>query len=209
MRHSSIEEVLTVIRGLGASERAIVAIAGPPGSGKSTFAALMVEALDVGENGAAALLAIDGFHLDDVVLVERGLHARKGAPATFDVGGLEHLLRRLRRNTEKEVAIPVFDRTIEIARAGAAIIPQAAKYVIVEGNYLLLNQEPWSRLAQYFAATIFLDVADGVLRERLERRWRELGYDAEKIRMKLAGNDLPNAELVKSWSRVADFFIRN
>jgi pantothenate kinase len=209
MRHSSTEEVLSAIRRLGAAGRAIVAIAGPPGSGKSTFAERMVEALNAEEEGAAALLSMDGFHFDDAVLIERGLRARKGAPTTFDVGGLEHLLGRLRLNSEKEIAIPVFDRTIEIARAGAAIIPQSARYVVVEGNYLLLDHEPWTRLAQYFDVSIFLDVADSVLRERLERRWRELGYDEERLRAKLDGNDLPNVELVKSHSRMADFVIAN
>ena len=207
--HSSSGDALAAIRERGASARVIVAIAGPPGSGKSTFAARVVDVLNAGEPRAAALLAMDGFHFDDTVLLERGLRPRKGAPQTFDVGGLEHCLGRLRRNTEDEIAVPVFDRAIEIARAGAAIIPRSAKYVVVEGNYLLLDQEPWTRLAQYFDLTIFLAVEDHVLRERLERRWREVGYDEERLRTKLDGNDLPNVALVKSRSRIADFVIAN
>jgi pantothenate kinase len=207
--HSSTGDALAAIRERGVSGRVIVAVAGPPGSGKSTFAARIVEALNAGEPGAAALLAMDGFHFDNTVLLERGLRPRKGAPQTFDVGGLEHCLFRLRRNTEEEIAVPVFDRAIEVARAGAAIIPRSAKYVVVEGNYLLLDQQPWTRLAQYFDLTIFLDVDDPVLRERLVRRWQEFGYDEERQRAKLDGNDLPNVALVKSRSRIADFVIAN
>jgi pantothenate kinase len=81
--------------------------------------------------------------------------------------------------------------------------------VVVEGNYLLLDQEPWTRLARYFDVTIFLDVEDHVLRERLERRWLELGYDEERLRVKLDANDLPNIALVKSQSRAADFTVAN
>jgi pantothenate kinase len=209
MSHSLTEEALATIRRLGAASRVIVAIAGPPGSGKSTFAARMVEGLNANEPGSASLLAMDGFHFDDIILDERGLRPRKGAPQTFDVGGLEHLLGRLRQNTEEEVAVPVFDRAIEIARAGAAIIPRSVKYVVVEGNYLLLDQEPWTRLAPSFDVTIFLDVSDEMLRRRLEKRWLELGYDEERLRAKLDGNDLPNVALVKSRSRAADFVIAN
>jgi pantothenate kinase len=209
MSHSSIEAVLDTLRRLGQARRAMIAIAGPPGSGKSSFAAQMMEALNAGEDGSASLLGMDGFHFDDIVLLARGLRPRKGAPETFDVGGLEHLLGRLRRNTEEEIAVPVFDRAIEIARAGAAIIPRSAKYVVVEGNYLLLDEEPWTRLAQYFDVTIFLDVADEVLRERLEKRWRDLAYDDERLRAKLDGNDLLNVTLVKSRSRMPDFVVAN
>ncbi|MBL9061149.1 MAG: hypothetical protein JNL31_01195, partial [Tabrizicola sp.] len=43
---------------------------------------------------------------------------------TFDVGGLYHTLQRMRARDEAEVAVPVFDRKIEIARAGARLIPR-------------------------------------------------------------------------------------
>ena len=67
----------------------------------------------------AKVVPMDGFHYDDAVLEARGLRARKGAPDTFDVSGFTHLLNRLR--VEAEVAIPVFDRQMELSRAGAGI----------------------------------------------------------------------------------------
>jgi len=85
---------------------AIVAIAGPPGTGKSTLS----EALAARLPGMAAVLPMDGFHFDDLHLVPAGLRPRKGAPETFDVGGLAHVLRRLRARDEEFVAVPVFDR---------------------------------------------------------------------------------------------------
>ena len=44
--------------------------------------------------GEAALVPMDGYHLDNAVLVERGLLPRKGAPQTFDVDGLARDLER-------------------------------------------------------------------------------------------------------------------
>jgi pantothenate kinase len=208
MQHDSVEDVLAAIRRKAIAERTIVAIAGPPASGKSTIAARIVDELNSGENCAAAVLGMDGFHYDDLVLTERGLRARKGAPQTFDVAGLEHLLGRLRTNTEVEIAVPVFDRAIEISRAGALIIPRSTRLVIVEGNYLLLKQAPWANLLRYYDMTVFLQLDDNILRERLEMRWRLLGFDNDEIQAKILQNDLPNARLVTSQSRNPDFLIR-
>jgi pantothenate kinase len=208
MQHNSVDDVLEAIRRMEISERTIVAIAGPPGSGKSTIAARIVDELNSTESGSAAVLGMDGFHYDDLVLNERGWRARKGAPETFDVGGLEHLLARLRNNSEQEIAVPVFDRAIEISRAGALIIPRSTRFVIVEGNYLLLRQVPWANLLRYYDMTVFLQVEEGVLRERLQMRWRLFGFDNEEVQAKVVQNDLPNALLVTSQSQSPDFLIR-
>ena len=87
--------------GLG---RSVIAIVGAPGSGKSTLAERLEADLNALNPGSAAVLSMDGYHFDDDVLVARGLRARKGAPETFDVGGLLHMLGRLQRNEEDEIA---------------------------------------------------------------------------------------------------------
>jgi pantothenate kinase len=114
--------------------RQIVAIAGPPGSGKSTLAERLVARLNESGEGSAALLSTDGYHYDDCILIERALRARKGAPESFDVLGLFHMLDRLQRNQEDQIAVPVFDRDLEISRAGARAIRRAVRALIVEGN---------------------------------------------------------------------------
>ncbi|MBL9064212.1 MAG: nucleoside/nucleotide kinase family protein, partial [Tabrizicola sp.] len=105
-------------------QRVIAALAGAPGSGKSTLADKLVGKLNGRQPGLAAVLPMDGYHYDDLYLVPAGLRPRKGAPMTFDVGGLYHTLQRMRARDEAEVAVPVFDRKIEIARAGARLIPR-------------------------------------------------------------------------------------
>ncbi len=71
--------------------------------------------------GRAALVPMDGYHFDDAVLVERGFRPRKGAPQTFDVDGLERDLERIRAGG-RDVVVPVFDRSLELARAAARLI---------------------------------------------------------------------------------------
>lgn len=187
--------------------RRIVAIAGAPGSGKSTF----VEALQTALAGrvASEVLAMDGFHFDDIVLNARGCRPRKGAPHTFDVGGLAATLERLARDDGSEIAVPVFDRSVEIARAGARIVGPETRLVLVEGNYLLLDEPAWTPLQRFFDLTVFLDVPEPVLEQRLRARW--IGYDLspEEIAVKLDGNDLPNARLVARNSRPADIRVPN
>lgn len=178
------------------ARRRIVAIAGAPGSGKSTLAQMLVTALNRQRPGRAALCPMDGFHYDDAVLDARRRRPWKGAPDTFDVGGLRAVLGRLRARDEAEVAVPVFDRRLEIARAGAAIIAQDADTIICEGNYLLLGSAPWDGLADFWDLTVLVDVDEPELRRRLTDRWVHYGLSPEEIDRKIDGNDLPNGRIV-------------
>jgi pantothenate kinase len=182
--------------------RFLTALAGPPGAGKSTLAAAVVAALGPG----AKAVPMDGFHYDDAVLTARGARARKGAPDTFDVPGFLHLLRRLR--VEDEVAIPLFDRDLEISRAGADIVTRDDRLLVVEGNYLLLDEQPWVQAAPLFDLTVWIDVPEAELDRRLLARWAHYGKTPEAARAWIDGNDLPNIRRVVSGSRAADVVLR-
>jgi pantothenate kinase len=192
-----------------AGVRVIAALAGAPGSGKSTLAEKLVGKLNGRQPGLAAVLPMDGYHYDDLYLVPAGLRPRKGAPHTFDVGGLYHTLKRLRARDEAEVAVPVFDRKIEIARAGARLIPASVGVIVVEGNWLLLNQAPWDRLRPLFDVTVLVEVPEHVLRSRLRGRWERLGLTEAEIVEKLEENDLPNGRWVRDGSVAADWLLVN
>ncbi|CAI8698529.1 nucleoside/nucleotide kinase family protein [Burkholderia sp. IT-111MI5] len=152
---------------------------------------------------------MDGFHYDDRVLGARGDRARKGAPHTFDVDGLATLLARLRADDGRDIAVPVFDRSLEIARAGANVVPASARLILVEGNYLLLGDAPWDLLHASFGVTVILDVPRATLVERLTARWRGYGMDDTALCAKMDGNDLVNIDTVLSRSVRADFSVDN
>lgn len=202
---SSLAERL--VTGVGEG-RQIIALAGPPGAGKSHTASELEAAL-IAKGTSAAILPMDGYHFDDAVLNARGALARKGAPDTFDVAGLWQMLHRLRQNNEPEVAVPVFDRDLEISRAGARIIPQSVDLLLVEGNYLLFDQAPWGALGAYFDVTVLVTAPEAILRERLVQRWRDARMTPDEITRKIEGNDLPNCREVLAKSRAADFVIEN
>ncbi|RUW58544.1 nucleoside triphosphate hydrolase [Mesorhizobium sp. M7A.F.Ca.US.008.03.1.1] len=193
----------TIFKRAGKANRFIVAIAGPPGSGKSTLSARLHELLP---EGASEVVPMDGFHYDDAVLERRGLRARKGAPETFDFAGFEALLKRIRAG-EADIAIPVFDRSMELSRAAASIVATETKFILVEGNYLLLDEEPWSRLAPLFDFSIFVDVPRNELERRLMERWHGHGRSDEDARAWIASNDLPNIERVLARRSAADLVI--
>ncbi len=189
--------------------RVLIAISGAPGSGKSTLAERAVEAISNDHRLEAALFPMDGYHYDDAVLDQMGRRPYKGAIDTFDAHGLRHMLKRLKANEDDVVAVPVFDRSIEIARAGGSLIPQSTKIIVCEGNYLLARQPPWDTLKEIFDFTVFVDVDEDHLRQRLQNRWRNYGLDAAEIRRKVEENDLPNGLAIVAGSAEPDLHIEN
>lgn len=203
----TLDELARLVRARASrDQRLIVAIAGPPGAGKSTLAEALLEALNRDVPGTAGLVPMDGYHFDNAVIEPLGLLARKGSPETFDAAGLISALRRIRSGGE-DVAVPVFDRSADLSRAGARIIARDQRVVLVEGNYLLLDSPPWDELAPLFDLTIFVEVNEAELERRRLQRWRQHGWKPERARRHVEHNDMPNGRLVVGRSRAADLVI--
>ncbi|WP_305969571.1 MULTISPECIES: nucleoside triphosphate hydrolase [unclassified Mameliella] len=183
--------------------RLMVAVAGPPGSGKSTLAEALVDRL----GPEAALMPMDGFHLDDRLLEPRGLLSRKGAPETFDFDGLKTALGRVA--ADPSVFLPVFDRSREIAIAGAQEIGPETRIVVAEGNYLCFAEPPWSDLMPLWDLSVFLEVPEAELERRLMARWLGFGFDEETAQRKALANDIPNARRVMAEREAVDIVLRH
>ena len=122
------------------------------------------------------------------------MRPRKGAPETFDAPGFLRLIRALK--TGEEVFAPSFDRTRDLAIAGSVAVPAAARVVIVEGNYLMLDAAPWSDLAALWDLTVRVNVPLPELRARLIHRWLSLNYSSAVATRRAESNDIPNAKRV-------------
>ena len=186
-------ELLEFLCHMKGTKRKLVAVAGPPASGKSTFAWALCDSLNkVGVH--AETVPMDGFHLDNRLLDTRGLRARKGAPETFDVQGFVTLIMRLKQG--EEVVYPIFDRERDQAIAGAGMVAKSCEIAIVEGNYLLFDEPVWSSLASLWDFSIWIETPLQVVRDRCIARWCTHGHTPEDARARAETNDLENARRV-------------
>jgi pantothenate kinase len=184
-------------------QRALLGICGAPGAGKSTLAGAIAAALGT----TAVLVPMDGFHLANAELERLGRRDRKGAPDTFDAAGFVALLERLRRQTDDVVYAPVFRREIEEAIAGAIMIDRRVPLVITEGNYLLLDQEPWSRIRPLLAACWYIEGPEDERLRSLIARHVEFGKAPDEAHEWVHGSDEANARLIEATRSRADLIV--
>lgn len=184
--------------------RTILGIAGAPGSGKSTFAAWIQQQF---APGSALVVPMDGFHLGNAIIDGTPLRTRKGAIDTFDAGGYLSLLRRLVRRDESVVYAPEFRRTIDEPVAASIAIPAEVPLVITEGNYLLVEQEPWKEVRAQLDEVWFVDTPPALRLSRLVARHVEFGMQPEAAQAWASGPDETNAVLIQATRPAADRII--
>ncbi|MGK5679778.1 nucleoside/nucleotide kinase family protein [Actinoplanes sp. URMC 104] len=190
-------------RRLATGPRRLLGLVGAPGAGKSTLAAQLVDALAP----AAVLVPMDGFHLAGAELDRLGRRDRKGAPDTFDAAGYVALLTRLRHPGPDVVYAPTFDRRLEEPIAGAIPAPPTVPLVVTEGNYLLLDDGPWTGVRPLLDETWYVHISDSVRVERLIHRHIEHGKQPAAARAWVLGSDEANARLITATRPRADLVI--
>ncbi len=180
--------------------RWVLGITGPPGSGKSSLASRVVD-----RAGAVACVApMDGFHRSNDELEAMGMLELKGVPASFDAESFVAHLERLRG--PGAVPWPTFDRSREETVSGGRMIGRNVQLVVVEGNYLLLDDPPWNRVRQLVDEVWYLDAPEEDLIPRLRAR-HELARTPEDAWAKIQSTDLPNARLVAATRHRADVVV--
>jgi pantothenate kinase len=190
---------------LADGRRKLLGLVGAPGSGKSTVAQALLDALP----GRAQVVPMDGFHLANAELGRLGRAGRKGAPDTFDGAGYVALLRRLRTQPAGEtVYAPEFRREIEEPVAGAIAVRPDTALVITEGNYLLLEEGPWAGVAPLLDEVWYVEVDDGLRMERLLRRHQQFGRSLEAAQAWVAQTDEPNARRIAATRPRAHHILR-
>jgi pantothenate kinase len=195
-----------------ASKRIIIGVVGLPGSGKSTIAAKLVDAVNEYMNAQTAVaLSMDGFHLTKAALAllpdPAAALARRGSPWTFDPEGLASKLQQLRNNPENSTTWPDFQHGVGDPVADAINVNPETKLIIVEGLYLLHSEHGWN-LSGLLDECWYLDTPMDVAMERLVmRHMAAWGFSREQALDRLAINDRLNAEIVEQSRVRADWLV--
>lgn len=183
--------------------RCLVGIAGPPGAGKTVTAVILAGLLEeMGEH--PLVVPLDGFHYPNSYLdshegighdgKSHRLRDIKGWHTTFHADRVLVMLRRVREG--ESVRLPLYSRTLHDPVEDALPLRPDDHVVLVEGNYLYLDAEPWRRIRDLFDVRIFVTAPlDALERQVMERHVRG-GRTEEEARMKIARVDRPNMEAV-------------
>lgn len=183
-------------------------ITGAPGSGKTTLATAVVRALagrPDWRGTAVAYVPMDGFHLADAELDRLGRRDRKGAPDTFDAAGYAALLRRVVAG--EPAWAPAFERDLEQPIAQSLPIGPQVHTVVTEGNYLLLDDDPWPAVRSCLSETWFCAIPADIRLERLVARHERFGKTPAEAREWVARVDEPNAARVFGSASLADIVV--
>ncbi|RWR20030.1 nucleoside/nucleotide kinase family protein [Microbacterium enclense] len=189
------------------SSRFLLGIAGSPGSGKTTLAAALVAELNAQRPGEAVALPMDGFHLANRTLDRLGRRDRKGAIDTFDGWGFLALLQRVHAETDHTVFAPSFRREVDEGVAGEIAIDPEARVVVVEGNYLLVDDGPWARVRDALDEAWFCETPDAIREARLVERHTHHGRTAEAATAWAREVDGANAALIEATRGRADLVV--
>jgi pantothenate kinase len=152
---------------------------------------------------------MDGFHLPrsalDALPNRAEAYARRGASWTFDAAGVLNLVAALHQSRRQDdqprevILAPSFDHVLKDPTVDAIRIAPEVEMVILEGNWLLLDEEPWVGISALVDETWFVDVEPAVARDRVARRHLRSGIEEtwEGAVRRAEGNDLRNGEEVR------------
>lgn len=173
----------------------LVAIAGPPASGKSTLAERLAADLDAA-GIETRFCPMDGFHMTNAQLSEQGLRDFKGRIDTFDADAFVAAVRRL---TERCPSWwPLYSRQRHEPIPEGTRISGTERVLVIEGNYVLASAEPWATAATGFDLRIFAEAPDELLRERLMARHQKSGRSQKEALEKIDRTDMPNAQTIRN-----------
>ena len=190
--------------------RILVMLAAPPGAGKSTLASFLeYYAKEILAGVSVQAIGMDGFHRRQEYLLSHETEVDgtmmpmvriKGAPVTFDLEGLTAKIRQVADGDT--CAWPTYDRHLHNPIKDA--ISVTGDIVVLEGNYLLLDEEGWRDLHKMADYTIFLRADEEMLRNRLVDRKEASGNAREKAEEFVDFSDMRNVRLCLFHSLKAD-----
>jgi putative kinase len=189
--------------------RLLVYLAASPGVGKSTLASFL-EFLSRKNEDTQEIQAIglDGFHYpqeyikNNKVIVdgkEVPMAEVKGCPETFDLNKLKSKIEAIKN---EGVKWPIYDRSLHDVVEDQILV--AKDIILIEGNWLLLNEDGWRDLKEYCNYSIFIKADEEMLSDRLVQRKIKGGLSEEAAVNFYVKSDSKNVKRVLNNSQKAD-----
>ncbi len=199
--------------------RFLVAIAGPPGSGKSVFAEQLHWLIERGlfhKECHSVALPMDGFHFPNAHLINAfrqlpdgtriPLASVKGQPDTIDVKSLRQHLKMLVGRPDY-MDWPGYSRFTHDVVPNKYHIHHSANFVIVEGNYLLVDRGMFAGIPDIFDLKIYVDGPGAKIIANLMERHMAGGKTVDEAKDWVKRIDLPNARIAESSRSHADVIL--
>ena len=190
--------------------RLLVMLAAPPGAGKTTLLSFLEKLWqERGGKQRLQVIGMDGFHrrqeyLKSHFVLREGRQISmveiKGAPVTFDLEGLTESIRKVSEG--KQCGWPVYDRLLHNPVENAVTVD--ADIILLEGNYLLLDENGWRELQRYADYTVSVRAEESLLRSRLISRRIKTGVDEKTATQFVDFCDMPNVRLCLAKTVPAD-----
>ncbi|KAF9235834.1 P-loop containing nucleoside triphosphate hydrolase protein [Melanogaster broomeanus] len=202
--------IVDKLKSVPSNARLLVAIAGVPASGKSSFASRLVQEINsLAENAQnrdqAVLVGLDGWHLTRAQLDAMGdpklAHDRRGIHWTFDAHSYVSFVERLRQPLPEDASIitaPSFDHALKDPTPDAVFIHSHNRIVVIEGLYTMLNIEPWCQAAASMDERWWVQIDSGKAKERLVKRHVQTGVakDMDEAVWRAENNDEDNGKYI-------------
>lgn len=203
-----LREMTELQKGLG--RRIFVLLAAPPGAGKSTLCEFL-KYLTAQDKSLTPITVIgmDGFHRRQEYLLshtaerdgkEIPMVSIKGAPVTFDLPLLTERMKLVAAG--EECGWPTYNRLTHNPQENA--IRVTGEIVLLEGNYLLLDEPGWRELRSLADYSVKITANPEDLRPRLTERKIATGVSPEAADDFVERSDLWNARLCLEHSLPAD-----
>jgi hypothetical protein len=193
--------------------RILMLLAAPPGAGKSTLLSFLEKLSYEREDLVPVqIIGMDGFHKRQEYLMSHHVNRDgmdismvriKGAPVTFDLDKLKDRVKDVADG--KICGWPIYDRLLHNPVEDAILIDK--DIVILEGNYLLLDEDGWKDISDYADYSVFVSAEEDQLRKRLIDRRIKTGVE-EKASVEFVDfSDMPNVRLCLEHSKKADLML--
>lgn len=213
MEKDLAERALRLLEHKSQDQRVLIALAGSPGSGKSTISEAIVTEINKlwrgGQNHScqngdevAVLVSQDGFHYYRNELKElpnsEDAFKYRGAPFTFNSKRFLRYVEKLREPLGQgngSVLFPDFDHSLKDPIEDAVNVTECNRIVLIEGNYVLLKDKYWNRISAIVDEKWKLNVNPEIARNRIAKRHLKAGIAStlEEAYERCDSNDMVNA----------------